>query len=467
MKTKVKPWAHQVEAISRASRLNNFGFFFEVGAGKTLTACHAFQEKMNNEGRPLRTIIFGPPIVVENWRRELLMHTDLVESQIVKLEGPGEKRRKLFKEHSVEPKVFITNYESLNRVKDLFDMFVAWKPEVLIWDELHKLKDFSAQRTKLACKLAKVSKYRFGLTGTPILNSYMDLFTQFYALDLGGTFGHNYFSFRGQYFYDANSSRNRGNFPDWRFRKGMEEELVQKINRISMSVKKDDCLDLPPLIRKSVLVGMTAEQRRVYEKMRKDFIAFIQDKVVVSELAVTKALRLQQIVSGFVSTEEHGVHRFDENPRKEALKELLEELTPTHKVIVWAVFKENYKVIEEVCDELKIKAVAVHGEIGPRERVANVDAFNTDPSVRVFYGHPLSAGIGINLVASDVSIFYSRNFSLEQDIQAEARNYRGGSEVHKSVVRIDLVCPDSIDEQVVEALKNKVAISEKVLREMV
>ena len=74
-----------------------------------------------------------------------------------------------------------------------------------------------------------------------------------------------------------------------------------------------------------------------------------------------------------------------------------------------------------------------------------------------------AGGIGINLTAASYSIFYSRNFSLEADLQAEARNYRGGSEVHKKITRIDLVAADSIDSLVVEALAKKENISEQIL----
>jgi SNF2 family DNA or RNA helicase len=64
---------------------------------------------------------------------------------------------------------------------------------------------------------------------------------------------------------------------------------------------------------------------------------------------------------------------------------------------------------------------------------------------------------------SSYSIFYSKNFSLEQDLQAESRNYRGGSEVYESVTRIDLVAPETIDELILQALAEKQNIAEQVL----
>ena len=74
-----------------------------------------------------------------------------------------------------------------------------------------------------------------------------------------------------------------------------------------------------------------------------------------------------------------------------------------------------------------------------------------------------AGGIGINMTEASYSIFFSRNFSLEHDLQAEARNYRGGSEMHQKVTRIDLVSPGTIDELISEALANKQNMAEKIL----
>ena len=236
-----------------------------------------------------------------------------------------------------------------------------------------------------------------------------------------------------------------------------------------MVAKKSECLDLPPLVKKEIFIELSKEQRRIYEELKTDLITYINDKACTAPLALTKALRLQQIVSGFVVGEDDENQKHEivikDNPRAKALEELLRELTPHHKVIVWAVFKNNYETIRQICGKLKIKHVEVHGSIPSRTKFENVDKFNTDDNRRVFLGHPLSGGIGINLIASSVSIFYSRNFSLGQDVQAEARNYRGGSEIHEKVTRIDLVAKDTIDEVIQKALANKQEISDKLLRD--
>jgi SNF2 family DNA or RNA helicase len=74
-----------------------------------------------------------------------------------------------------------------------------------------------------------------------------------------------------------------------------------------------------------------------------------------------------------------------------------------------------------------------------------------------------AGGIGVNMVAASYSIYYSKNFSYGDDAQSESRNHRGGSERHEKITRIDLVCPQTIDELVNEALKAKKNIGELIL----
>lgn len=468
----VEPWAHQREAFERATRLDHFGLFFEMGAGKTSTAINILRSWYGRHKRVLRTLVLGPPIVVQNWKREFDMHSR-VGGHVWTLEGSGARRLKDFSE-IIEPgtgEILVTNYESL-LMEPLFAALVAWRPEAIVFDESHKLKNPSAKRTKQAIRLADLAEYRLILTGSPVLNTPMDLFAQFRVLDGGALFGRNFYVFRAQYFHDKNAGMPKDkHFPNWQPRPGALDELNAKIKPLSMVVKKADCLDLPPLVRQEIPVELSKEQARLYDSMKRDFIAYVADKACVANLAITKALRLQQIVSGFVTVEggegeDPSNVTIKDNPRAQALKEILSDVAPSAKVLVWSCFRQNYATIRAVCDELELPYVEVNGEVSAKDRQAAVDRFNTDPTVRVFSGHPGSAGIGINLVSASYSVFYSRTFSLEQDVQAEARNYRGGSEIHEKVTRIDLVARGTIDEIITLKLAAKVDVSEKILRDI-
>lgn len=465
----IQPWKHQLEAIRRAESVTNFALLFEMGAGKTATAINILRSFYVTKKRVARTLVLCPPIVIENWKREFFLHSK-VGPAVALLEGTGKKRLEIFRRG--DAKIYVTNYESL-LMGELYEALTSWLPEAIVYDESHKLKNLTAKRTKLAIKLADLAVYKLILTGTPVLNTPMDLFAQFRILDGGETFGRSYLNFRAQYFDDKNAGMPKSKyFPNWVLRQGSLEKLNAAIKPKSMVVKKADCLDLPPLVRQVIHVPLSKDQAKFYESMKRDFIAYVSDdKACVATLAITKALRLLQIVSGFITVEgEEGADRenitIKDNPRAAALRALLEEITPNAKVVVWACFRQDYRTVRQVCEELGIGMVEVHGDVASGKRQAAVDAFATDQAVRVFLGHPQSAGIGISLVAASYCIFYSRTFSLEDDLQAEARTYRGGSQIHSKVTRYDLVATGTIDEHVAERLATKQAIGDAVLRDI-
>lgn len=463
----VKPWQHQLDAIERAKALENFALFFEQGCGKTSTAINILRHWFSKQNTLLPTLILCPPIVIENWKREFGVHSNLGK-YVVCLTGSQIKRSETLKKEQAHSRgiVAVTNYEAL-LMSDFMLEVEKWKPEVLILDESHKIKTHNAKRTKAAVKLSDTCRYKLLLSGTPILNSSMDIYSQFRVLDGGESFGKNFYQFRGRYFYDKNSGMpSQRHFPNWHLKPSAMGELQDRIASKAVQVKKSDCLDLPPLVRQVIHTPMTPEQERMYNAMKDEFIAYLDDKACVAQLAITKALRLMQIVSGFVKFHDGTQKRLQDTPRMAALRDLLETITPEHKVIIWAVFKENYDQIRQVCSELGIDSAECTGEMSHSQKMDGVDRFTNDSKCRVFFGHPLSGGIGINLVAASYSIWFSRNFSLEADLQAEARNHRGGSEIHSKITRIDLVTPNSIDEIVTEKLSGKEQLGAEMLRSL-
>lgn len=488
----MKPlWDHQKQAIERAIKIGDFALFFEQGTGKTRTTIEILKFKFNQRGRIMRTLIITPPLVIPNWRDEWLMFSKIEKKKVIPLYGSQIKRLSTFQKSigdNPDGLVFITNYEAL-LMKNLFMEFVRWTPECIVFDESHKVKSPSTARSKKAFELANPwnalirkpaeKPYTYLLTGTPVLNSPMDVFQQFKVMDGGETFGGNYFAFRARYFRDRNSQMPKDRyFPNWEpmtlAKDGVDGvgEINTKLHQKSMRVTKLECLDLPEELSVTLKVGMSPEQERLYTEMKRDFLTFYNSKACVATLAITKALRLLQITSGYVSAWTPGQdegpieHTLPETPKRQALSDLIEEITSAgHKVLVWAVFKQNYQTIREVCEGLKVKYVEVHGEVSDGKKRANVEAFKSDPEIKVFLGHPGSGGIGLNLTCASYSIFYSRSFSLEHYLQARARNHRGGATA--KVTHYDLVAEGTIDELVLEALENKQTMSDSLLANIV
>lgn len=470
-------WDHQRKAIERAIGTNHLGIFFDIGTGKTRTAIDIVRQICAREQRLCRILILAPKIVLTNWQREFQKYSKIHPRDVVVLLGSEKARVKTLTEQVSEqgslmrPKILITNYEAMD-MESLVSMIKDWTPEIMISDEAHKLKNPESKRAKQVIKLADMARYKYALTGTPILNSAMDIFNLFRFLDGGETFGKNFYVFRSTWFEDQNAawSGRQGHYPKYAPRHNTYQEFSTKVARSSVQAKKSECLTLPPFVRQEVFVELSVEQKKLYKEMRDEYIAYVEGlesgdtpRAVVAQLAVTKALRLQQIVTGYAKTDDGSVHKIKDNPRLKALEELLEELSPDHKIIVWSVFHENYTDIAAVCKKLKLDYGELHGKIGQKDREEAIRRFDDDPKCRVLIANQAAGGVGINLVSSDVSIFYSKNFSLEQDLQAEGRNFRGGSEIHQKVTRIDIVAEGTIDDLIAQALQSKQEISSLIL----
>lgn len=459
-------WKHQLKGIENGLRNNYYGLFFEVGTGKTATLIGILRAIFNFKSQVLPTVIISPLVTLHNWKNEWAKFSKIQPQDVVVLEGTGRKKLDTFLKHAAKPgKIFILNYEALLH-KELYEAILKWAPRVLVCDESHYIKNPTSQRTKKIMKIAELAEYRYILSGTPILNSPFDIFSQMYVLDLGKRFGTKFHFFKLKYFYDKNAGMpSHKHFPLWLPKSGSIEDINKLINECTMHVKKSECLDLPPLVREEIPVEMSKEQLKHYESLKLEFISYINDAACVASLAITKALRLQQVLSGHMPLDNEQIYSFKENPRLEALQELVELHKDNSKIIIWACFKKNHEEISRMLDRINVKHVFLTGEQNLQEKQASMVAFETDPSVRVCVGNQ-SVGIGVNLISSNLSIYYSRSFNMGHDEQSMARNYRAGSEMHNSITRIDLVTPNTIDEKILQALKNKREISAQLLKEV-
>jgi len=460
-------WKHQQEAFELCKNLPEFAFLFQPGCGKTLSVIKVLRYKYSAFERVLRTLIVAPVITLENWKREWLKYSRIKPHQIVVLTGPTAERISYFEKMSKNNNgnfIVITNYEGLTASDAFFKAIKSWNPEAIVIDESQRIKNGQSKRAKKVIELADSTKFRYLLTGTPILNTPMDIFAQWRALDKGKSFGSNFFAFRAKYFYDKNANMPKHvHFPNWQIRPDSYNEINSIIYMRAMRAIKSECLDLPPLVYQKYYVELSQEQKKLYKEMKDHFITSINNKLITAEIALTKMMRLLQIISGFVKTEEDENIILNPNPRLNALEEILEDIIPEHKVLVWACFKENYHAIAKMLTDKNISFVQAHGEVSTKNKFSAVDEFNNNPDCKVFLGHPGSLGIGINLVQASYSIYFNRTHNLEHDIQSSARNYRGGSEIHDKITRIDIIAKDTIDEVILQVLENKTSNAEKIL----
>lgn len=455
---------HQAEVLDRFAAQNEAALFHEQGCGKTMSAIALLRAKYNYANAILPTLIVSPVATLYNWENEFKLNApEKVQEAVGVLYGTAKQRLKVLKSGK---KIFIINPEALqmeNVVCELQKMHFS----CVVVDESHRFKNHKSKRFIVLSKLAAHAEHRIIMTGTPLLNSYLDLWAQFYLLDGGKTLGNNFFVFRNEFFEDKNAGwRGKQNyFPDYRPKPNIDERLTALIEAKSSRVTKAQCLDLPPQVFETMHVELSKEQKKAHDEMLEEMVTWLQAGACAAPNALTKVLRLLQIVSGHLEVEDidgnKTLTRFKNTPRMELLAELLEEKTPFSKVIVWCSFIENYKDIAALCDKLKIPFAELTGQT--KNRQAEIDRFNDDPACRVLISNPQAGGTGINLVSSDLAIYYSRNYSLGDRLQSEARNHRSGSERHKVISIIDIVAKDTIDEDVLAALLRKETYSDNIL----
>jgi SNF2 family DNA or RNA helicase len=377
------------------------------------------------------------------------------------------------------PKVFVVNYDKISSLKDDFVRLLRSKRVLIVLDEMHKIKNPQAQWTQACMELARHASYRLGMTGTPIANGAYDIWSQWYFVDLGVTFGANFVQFRREFFQEYAWS--------WTVdpRDGTHDEIGTRIQLRGLRYRKEDCLDLPPKSFETIEVEMTREQKAAYEQMRDELIAWLrgqgasepadadedQDEPVEGGNVASAAnqlvamMRLTQITSGFVKTEAGTIHAFTPNPKLDKCDELVREIHGTGRsVIVWAVYRADIEAMMQRFADLSPVRIdgTQQGTRGDFERAEAERRFQAGES-RLLIGNPAAGGVGLNLQRASTAIYYSQGYSHIARAQSEDRCHRSGSEMHQRITYIDLVCEDSIDQTVQGILEGKKEVAAAVV----
>lgn len=336
---------------------------------------------------------------------------------------------------------------------------------MLVVDESHFIKTPKAQRTKKIIKLGKLASYRRILTGTPVTQSPLDLYTQLAFLSehiLGFT---SFYAFRNRY-ADMHDEVNRKTGRSYKVVTGYKhlEELTLALDTHGARVRKEDCLDLPPKLFEKYYVDLSKEQKRIYKSLSDDLFAELNGEEITTPLVLTKMLRLQQVVGGHFPTEE-GEMRIDEVcPRELALLDILS--ASSGKVIIWSRFTAEIRALSKIIRTIygDSSCVEYYGATSQDERMNNVSHFqDADSDVRFFIGQPRSGGTGITLHQAETVIYYSNDFSLATRLQSEDRAHRIGQT--KNVTYVDIVANDTLDSKVTEALRNKLELASIVTQD--
>ena len=469
---KTQPFDHQLKALKDSWSAEFYALFMEMGTGKSKVAIDTMGMLYQSD-KIDSALILAPKGVYDNWvKGEIPAHLpDSIDRLVVRWTPSTSQKfqdemKGLVYGSFNGLKIFVMNIEALStpRGTKAAYFFLNKNPKnILIVDESTTIKNRKATRTKNVMMLAEKVKYKRILTGSPITKSPMDLYSQCMVLShkaLGFT---SYYAFQNRYALVQKRKMGTRSFQEIVGYRRLDE-LNQKLDVFSNRVLKSDCLDLPEKIYLRRDVPLTSEQERLYKQMKKLALAKLENGELATTASVlTQIMRLQQICCGFLQPDEGEIQPVDNNRLKELL-EITEELQG--KAIIWAAYTHDiHQIASALRDRFGPESVATYfGGTHQDERQEIVDAFqNPKGPLRFFVGQPRTGGYGITLTAATTMIYYSNSYDLEIRLQSEDRAHRIRQK--KNVTYIDLVSPNTIDEKILKALRNKIDLAGTVLGE--
>ena len=463
---------HQETALERMSKREYYGLFMEQGTGKTWCLL-ADAERLYKSGEIQAVLVITPNNVHVNWvRREIPQHLE-VDHMARAWRSGGSKQHmaaieELFTVKKPRLRILSMNIEALlsKSGMETATRFILTYKTLIIIDESQRIKNPAAARTNRVMQLRMNCKYARISTGTPATNAPVDVFSQMEFLKPGLLGTSSYRAFVATYAEVLSRdhpmmvnmmkknpriahaqiiARDSEGRPKWRNLQRLQKLLEPHTFRIT----KEDCLDLPPKVYKQHYFQLSAAQQKAYEFMGEECRMMIGDEPVPVQ-TLGAGIKLQQITSGFVLHEGFPHYVVGENTRLEAFMDLAADLEG--QFIVWARFREEIRAIAEALAAAGIPAATYFGDTSREDREAAVEDFQSG-KIRAFVANQETGGTGLTLTAAQTSIYYSNDFNLEHRLQSEDRSHRKGTK--GTVVYIDLIAENSIDETIVGALRSK------------
>ena len=424
------PHSYQQQAIEFLLNNQSAALWLDMGLGKTSTTLSAITQMKYNRVlivAPLRVAQHTWPDEIDKWEEFRLLGYTVIK-------GAPAKRMKLI---DIETDIHLINYEQLEWLVDTWQK--TWPYDVVVFDEMSKMKSPSSKRFKAFKKIIKhnLVKRVIGLTGTPAPNSMMDLWSQTYLLDAGERLGTAFYNFRNRWFTSDYMGYN------WEPKPHAEKEIYDRLSSLCLSMSAGDYLSMPERIDNVVFVHLPTKARKVYDDLEKDFITVLEDEAVVAPNAAAAANKCLQCCNGALYTEEKDVldiHR----EKLDALEDIIEEAAGAPLLVAY-----NYQ-FDAARIQVKLKR---HGCELLGKQPDTIERWNNG-EIPVLLAHPASAGHGLNLQAGgNIIVWYGLSWSLENYQQFNARLHRQGQV--KPVFVHHIVAQETIDEKVLRVLGEK------------
>ena len=410
---------------------NNLGACLadDMGLGKTLQAI-ALLSNLHEEKKK-KSMVIMPKSLIYNWENEIKKFAPKLKVGVYY--GINRDFSSLKKVD-----VILTTYGT---IRNDIESLLEHKFDLLILDESQNIKNINSQTTKAVLLLN--AKKRVALSGTPIENNLLELYSLFRFLN-PEMFG-SVQRFTNSYILPIQKYSDTSTI----------EELKKKIYPFLLRrVKKEVLEDLPDKIEKLVYVDMNDEHRRFYEERRKYYYSLLE-KNTSSQGNFDKFFVLQAIneLRHIVSSPELESKKIISSKKEVLIENVVEAIENNHKVLVFVNYLSS---IESICDSLKenkIKYLKMTGQTKDRQTL--VDKFQNDSRYKVFVMTLKTGGVGLNLVSADTIFIYDPWWNTTVENQAIDRAYRLGQD--KTVFAYKMIMRNTIEEKILklQEIKNK------------
>jgi hypothetical protein len=433
--------------------------FADMGLGKTVSSLTAFAD-MRSTFDARRALVTAPLRVARKvWSDEVKAWAHLQELRVSRIVGsPAERMAAL----NADADVYTINREQLPWLED---QFIQGRKQirrrlfdVTFHDESQSYKNGASQRQQSARRLARLSDRIYTLTGTPAPNGYVDLWAQYFLLDRGARLGNGVGNFRDRWF---DSIKTPDGFTKWVPRDGAEAEIRKAVADITLSMRAEDYLDLPPVKNNFVKVVMDAKAEAKYRRLEKQMVIEFEGRAYSMANKGALYTKLMQLANGAIYENQsvwHEIHM----AKIDGLIELL-DCIPGKALVAYAFQHDMARVGKAM--QAYCKAT------GRRGTLLRTDAqFAAWARGEFDYGllHPASAGHGLNDVyksgCKDLVWFGGTN-NLELYQQLNARLI-GGHRRGRNMMIHHLICEDTIDVKLLGLIDQKDAKQDHLTRAM-
>ena len=465
----------------------------EPGLGKTAQAIRALAELQKNGEDVFPALVVCPNTLKKNWKREFAKWWPGVEVEVIR--GSSTQRRKQFE---TPAHVYVINWESLRSHSKLAsygsialarcrecggqdekvseNRCEVHKRELnnmdfkaVIADEIHRSKDPKSKQTRALWAATGDADIRFALTGTPIANDVLDLWSILHWLSPEEWPSKTRWVDRM-----VNTMLNAfGGMMVLGVKPHMEKEFYDAINpRMRRMLKKIVLPWLPDMMFERRDIEMSTKQKKAYDQMRDLMIAELEGgEAITAPSPLTQTIRLLQFASSFAeinvdeATGETKVRLAEPSCKVDALMNDIENKDfGDDSVAVCAVSRQLIELLSAEMTKAKIPHGLITGAQDEDERQQAVDDFQSGKIKWILFTAQ-AGGVGITLTAARRLVMLQRPWSLVDHKQALDRVHRIGSEIHDSVIITDYVTEGTIEERVLQVLETKADNFEQIVRD--